>query len=153
SVAAYHLAFGQDGYLYIVGPSTSSHDTLWRVSPSGQAEPFFRGLGRPQGIAFDQQGGLLVAASYRGQRGVVRITPARVATVVVSGNNLVGLAFSPGPASDPPQPALILATTSALFHLPWSTPGVALPVSAPPARSFEPEPSQSQRPLPRGEKA
>src|SRR6202171_1125715 len=32
SIAAYHLAFGPDGYLYVSGPTTSSFDAVHRVS-------------------------------------------------------------------------------------------------------------------------
>src|ERR1700733_14159757 len=75
SIAAYHLAFGPDGYLYVTGPTTSSFDAVYRVSHDGHVELFYRGLGRPQGMAFDAKGNLYVAASLGGRRGVVRITP------------------------------------------------------------------------------
>ncbi|MGH9474011.1 MAG: SMP-30/gluconolactonase/LRE family protein [Terriglobales bacterium] len=120
SISAYHLAFGPDRHLYVTGPTTSSFDTVWRVSPHGAVEPFFRGLGRPQGLAFDGQGNLFIAASLRGRRGVVRITPGGEAELAISGYDLVGLSFAPGPA-------LILATGSALFHLDWPAPGLPLP--------------------------
>ena len=32
SIAAYHLAFGPDGYLYVTGPTTSSFDSVYRIS-------------------------------------------------------------------------------------------------------------------------
>src|SRR5438094_2327783 len=38
SIAAYHLAFGFDEYLYVSGPTTSSFDFISRVSPSGDAD-------------------------------------------------------------------------------------------------------------------
>jgi sugar lactone lactonase YvrE len=127
SVAAYHLAFGPDRELYVSGPSTSSYDTIWRVSPAGRVEPFFRGLGRPQGIAFDAAGSLYVVASYRGRRGVVRITAAGRAECVVSGNNLVGLAFAPRAGGGAHPAALILATHNSLYSLAWPVPGLPLP--------------------------
>ena len=34
SIAAYHLAFGFDEYLYVAGPTTSSFDSIYRISPS-----------------------------------------------------------------------------------------------------------------------
>src|SRR5437016_5770348 len=83
SIAAYHLAFGPDGYLYVTGPTTSSFDCLYRCSPAGEVETFYRGLGRPQGIAFDLAGNLYVAASVGGRRGVVRIDPDRNAQLFV----------------------------------------------------------------------
>ena len=44
SIAAYHLAFGPDDYLYVTGPTTSSFDCVHRVSPDGAVEIFYRGL-------------------------------------------------------------------------------------------------------------
>jgi hypothetical protein len=130
SVAAYHLAFGPDGFLYVSGPSISSYDSIWRVSPTGQAEPFFRGLGRPQGIAFDAVGRLYAVASYQGRRGVVRISPDGRAECVVSANNLVGLAFAPRVRGGAQPAALILATHNALYSLAWPVPGLPLPPAA-----------------------
>ncbi|MBC8166011.1 MAG: gluconolaconase, partial [Bryobacteraceae bacterium] len=69
SIAAYHLAFGPDGNLYTTGPTTSSFDSVYRVTPEGEVEIFYRGLGRPQGLAFDAEGRLYVAASLAGRRG------------------------------------------------------------------------------------
>jgi sugar lactone lactonase YvrE len=71
---------------------------------------FYRGLGRPQGLAFDVDGNLYVAASLRGQRGIVRITPSREASLALSGNNLVGLAFLEDGMA-------VLATKDALYHV------------------------------------
>ena len=68
SIAAYHLAFGPDDYLYVTGPTTSSFDCVHRVSPDGAVEIFYRGLGRPQGMAFDAEGRLYVAASLAGRQ-------------------------------------------------------------------------------------
>ncbi|HEX7296011.1 MAG TPA: IPT/TIG domain-containing protein, partial [Pyrinomonadaceae bacterium] len=79
SVSAYHLAFGPDEHLYVTGPSVTSFDCVWRIDRNGESHVFFKGLGRPQGLAFDVDGNLYVAASYRGRRGVVRITPSEEA--------------------------------------------------------------------------
>lgn len=112
SVAAYHLAFGPDDALYVSGPTVSSFDAVTRIDANGKSEIFFRGLGRPQGLAFDSEGNLYVAASLRGRRGIVRIPPGgRDAEVVVAGMNVVGLAFSA--AGD-----MIVATNEAVFTLP-----------------------------------
>ncbi|MBM3794601.1 MAG: gluconolaconase [Acidobacteria bacterium] len=111
SIAAYHFAFGPDGYLYVCGPTTSSYDAVQRISPAGEVEVFYRGLGRPQGLAFDADGRLYVAASLRGRRGIVRLSPdGQEAEMFVSGPNIVGLAFAPGGL-------LYIATTSALYRL------------------------------------
>src|SRR5215212_5174326 len=95
SVSAFHIAFGQDDSLYIAGPTVTSSDSIWRISPDGEMDVFFKGLGRPQGLAFDRDGNLYVAAAFRGRRGIVRISPdGRDARIVVAGVNLIGLAFS-----------------------------------------------------------
>ncbi|QQS46318.1 MAG: SMP-30/gluconolactonase/LRE family protein [Acidobacteriota bacterium] len=94
SVSAYHLAFGPDGDLYVTGPTVSSYESVMRVDKMGNVSRFYTGLGRPQGLAFDADGNLYLAASLRGHRGIVRITPdGSQAEVVVSGSTLVGLAF------------------------------------------------------------
>jgi len=119
SVSAYHLAFRGDGHLFVSGPTTSSFDSVYEIDPQGNASVFFRGLGRPQGIAFDAENNLYVAASLGGKRGVVCITPDKQAALVVSGSNLVGLAFAPGRS-------VILATNNAVHHLSWGIQGKAL---------------------------
>jgi sugar lactone lactonase YvrE len=119
SIAAYHLAFHPNGDLYVTGPTTSSFDRVFRVTQGGEVLVFFRGLGRPQGIAFDRDTNLYVAASYCGRRGIVRITPQGHADIVLSGNGIVGMALqSSGRA--------ILATTNALFTLDWEVRGLPL---------------------------
>lgn len=110
SMAAYHLAFGPDGYLYVSGPTTSSFDCVYRISEHGEVEVFYRGLGRPQGMAFDEEGNLYVAASIGGRRGVVRIEQDRNADLFLSGPGIVGVAFTP-------SRAMIVATTNALHRV------------------------------------
>jgi sugar lactone lactonase YvrE len=116
SVSAYHLAFSPEGELFVTGPTTSSYDAVYRVDSHGSVTVFYRGLGRPQGLAFDAEGNLYVAASLAGKRGIVKITPDRQASIAVSGNNLVGLAFAPGKSA-------VLATANALHHLVWGVQG------------------------------
>lgn len=132
SIAAYHLAFGPDGNLYVTGPSTSSHDSIWRITPEGVVSSFFEGLGRPQGLAFDIEGNLHVVASHGGRRGLIRISPQGQAECVVSGNSLVGVAFAPAVRGGPHAAALILAAHTSLFHVGWPVPGLPLPISAHP---------------------
>jgi hypothetical protein len=69
SVAAYHLAFAPDGLLYVSGPTTSSYDAVHVVDSHGTVEVFYRGLGRPQGIAFDAQGN---STHHPGQKSFAR---------------------------------------------------------------------------------
>lgn len=111
SVSAYHLAMGPDDVLYVTGPTVASFDSIVRVDRDGEVSVFFKGLGRPQGLAFDDDGNLLVTASLRGRRGIVRITPdGSTAEMFVAGMNLVGLAFSP--TGD-----LAIASTDAVYSL------------------------------------
>lgn len=118
SVSAYHLAFGPDDALYVTGPTVSSFDAIMRFDEDGQASTFYRGLGRPQGLAFDREGNLYVAASLRGRRGIVRIPPdGASAEIVVAGMNLVGLAFSA-------TGEMILATNEAVYSLPLGIQGL-----------------------------
>ena len=96
SIAAYHLAFGPDGYLYVTGPTTSSFDSVYRISHEGEVEVFYRGLGRPQGMAFDEEGRLYVAASHRRPQGRrAHLRRERDAELFLSGPGIVGLAFTP----------------------------------------------------------
>jgi sugar lactone lactonase YvrE len=111
SIAAYHLAFGPDGHLYVTSPTTSSFDQIFRVSPAGDVSCFYRGLGRPQGLTFDAQGNLYVAASLAGNRGVVRLAPdGENAELLISGQGIVGVAFTP-------HRSLVVATGDALAEL------------------------------------
>ncbi len=119
SVAAYHLAFGPGGDLFVTGPTTSSFDHVLRISPAGNVTSFYRGLGRPQGLAFDVNGNLYVAASLAGRRGVVRLTPEAKVELVVSGYDLVGLAFGR-------LGSMILATNGTLVDLPLGVEGLPL---------------------------
>ena len=110
SIAAYHLAFGPDRYLYVAGPTTSSFDSIYRVSHTGEVDVFYRGLGRPQGIAFDADNRLYVAASLGGRKGVVRFGMDRKPELFLSGPGIVGLAFTP-------SRSLVVATTNALYRV------------------------------------
>jgi sugar lactone lactonase YvrE len=96
SISAYHLSFGPGDTLYVTGPTTSSYDSIQRITPAGEVEIFYRGLGRPQGLDFDAEGNVFVAASLHGRKGIVRITPGGEASLFLTGPNIVGAAFAPG---------------------------------------------------------
>ena len=115
SVSAYHLAFGPHGDLFVTGPN----DRVYKVDPSGSVSTFYKGLGRPQGLAFDAEGNMYVAASLSGTRGIVKISPDGRASLEVAGQHLVGLVFAPGRS-------VVLATSSAVHHLLWNIPGLPL---------------------------
>jgi sugar lactone lactonase YvrE len=119
SLSAYHLAFAPTGDLYVSGPTTSSFDRVYKVSPAGEVTVFYRGLGRPQGLAFDRYGNLFIAASLHGKRGIVRITPQAEADLVLSGTNIVGLTLLPSHRA-------LITTNNALYTLDWDVEGIPL---------------------------
>jgi hypothetical protein len=124
SVAFYHLCFRADGVLMVTAPTTSSNQPIYAIDPHGTTTVFYRGLGRPQGMAFDTDGNLYVAASLHGHRGIVRIwnskeTNAPEAELTVAGNDLVGLCFlDDGCAA--------LATNTTIFHADLGIEGLPL---------------------------
>jgi DNA-binding beta-propeller fold protein YncE len=120
SVSAYHLAFGPDEYLYVTGPTASSNETIYRISPRGEVDGFFSGLGRPQGLAFDVAGNLYVAASLRGRRGIIKITPTGEASVFAAGRTFVGLVF------DDAGSMILASTQGEIYRLPGGVRGYLL---------------------------
>ena len=119
SVSAYHLTVDKGGTLFVTGPTLSSNDTIWAIDTHGDARPWYRGLGRPQGLALSRDGDVFVTACLHGRRGLVRVTPAGEATLVVSGTNLVGIAFSP-------LGSTILATNEAVYDVDLGVEGLNL---------------------------
>ncbi|HEY4054821.1 MAG TPA: IPT/TIG domain-containing protein [Terriglobales bacterium] len=119
SVSAYHLAFGPHGDLFVTGPTQSSFDAVHKVDPHGAVSVFYRGLGRPQGLAFDRDGNLYAAGSLGGKRGIVKITPQGNASLAVAGPGLVGLAFAAGRSA-------VFTTNTALHQLTWDVAGLPL---------------------------
>ena len=95
SVAAYHMVVNASGTLFVTAPSLSSNEAIWAIEPNGDTRAWFRGLGRPQGLALSVEGDVYVAACLHGRRGLVRITAAGDASLALAGTNLVGVAFSP----------------------------------------------------------
>lgn len=120
SVAAFHLAFGPDGDLYVSGPTVSSFESVMRIDAMGNVSKFYTGLGRPQGLAFDIGGNLYVAASLRGHRGIVRISPDGEKTeIVVAGSSLVGLAFDE-------TGNMIVVSTQRVYRIPMGIKGYSV---------------------------
>jgi hypothetical protein len=119
SISAYHLAVDAAGTLYVTGPTLSSNDAIWAIEPNGETRAWYRGLGRPQGLALSKEGDIYLAACLHGRRGLVRVTPQGEASLVLAGSNLVGLAFSP-------LGTTILATGEAVYDVDLGVEGLNL---------------------------
>lgn len=94
SVAAFHLAMGPDGWLYVTGPTLGTYDRVYRVSMTGQVESIDESFGRPQGLAFDADGTLHVVEALAGASGVYQLRSSGK-TLLIAGPRLVGVAFGP----------------------------------------------------------
>lgn len=93
SVAAFHLAFGKSGALYVAAPTFSTYDSLFRLDPDGTVTPLPYRFGRPQGLAVDASGTLFVVEALAGASGLYRIPDGGEPELYLSGPNLVGVAF------------------------------------------------------------
>ena len=119
SVSAYHLAVNPEGTLFVTAPTLSSNEAIWAIEPNGDTRVWYRGLGRPQGLALARNGDIYLAACLHGRHGLVRVTPHGEASLAVAGDNLVGLAFSP-------LGATILATNEAVYDVDLGVEGLNL---------------------------
>lgn len=120
SVSAFHMAFGPDDSLYISAPGLCSHDSVYRVDQEGNVERFFKGLGRPQGLAFDDDGNLYIAACLEGRHGVVKISfDGSSAGLLVAGRGIVGLCFTR-------SGEMIAATGEAVYSVDVGVEGILL---------------------------
>jgi sugar lactone lactonase YvrE len=119
SPAAYHLAVNAAGTVFVTAPSLSSNDAIWAIEPNGDTRAWYRGLGRPQGLALSKDGDVYLAACLHGRRGLVRVTAKGEASLVLAGTNLVGVAFSP-------LGTTILATSEAVYDVDLGVEGLSL---------------------------
>jgi sugar lactone lactonase YvrE len=113
SVAAFHLAFGPDGCLYVTAPTLSTHDAVYRVSPDRLVDVVYDGFGRPQGLAFDASGALYVTEALAGAAGLYRLDISgsdAVPELVVAAPALIGMAFDP-------RGGLVLASSDTVWRL------------------------------------
>jgi sugar lactone lactonase YvrE len=97
SVAAFHLAMGPDGNLYVSGPTLTARDHVYRVSLDGKVEVAWSNFGRPQGLAFGPDDALYIVEALSGASGLYRVELESTAPpqLVLSGAGLVGVAFDP----------------------------------------------------------
>lgn len=113
SAAAFHLALGPDGSLYVTGPTLASHDVVYRVTPAREVQVVCGGFGRPQGLAFDASGALFVADALAGGAGLYRVDVREAAPVpelVIAAPHLVGVAFDP-------QGGMVLASHDTIWRI------------------------------------
>jgi sugar lactone lactonase YvrE len=121
SVAAFHLAFGPDGCLYVAAPTLSTHDPIYRISPTRLVDVIADAFGRPQGLAFDAAGTLFVVDALAGDAGLYRLDvsqPAPVPELVVAAPALVGIALRP-------SGGVVLASNDTVWTLDLPTAGPA----------------------------
>jgi hypothetical protein len=93
SIAAFHLAIGPGGAVYVTAPTLSTYDSIYRVEPDGSISTLDATFGRPQGIAFDANGALFVVEALAGASGLYRLPSGGQPELVLAGLNLVGVAF------------------------------------------------------------
>ena len=101
SVAAFHLAIGPDGAVYLTAPTLSTYDSVFRIDLDGTVTTLDTGFGRPQGLAFETNGDALVVEALAGASGLHRLK-APVGNVgkirselILAGPGLVGVAVDP----------------------------------------------------------
>jgi sugar lactone lactonase YvrE len=101
SVAAFHLAIGPDGAVYLTAPTLSTYDSVFRIDLDGTVTTLDTGFGRPQGLAFEANGDALVVEALAGASGLYRLK-APVGNVgkirselILAGPGLVGVAVDP----------------------------------------------------------
>jgi sugar lactone lactonase YvrE len=97
SIAAFHLAFGPDEYLYATAPTLDTNDGVYRISPAGAVTAWSQSFGRPQGLAFDASGNLYVVDALAGSSALyrLRLDAPDSPEMLVCGGPLIGLAFDP----------------------------------------------------------
>jgi sugar lactone lactonase YvrE len=113
SVAAFHLAFGPDGCLYVAAPTFATHDPVYRIRPDRTVETVYDGFGRPQGLAFDANGALYVVEALAGAAGLYRLdvsTRTTTPELIVAAPALVGVTMDP-------RGGLILASNEVVWRL------------------------------------
>lgn len=114
SVAAFHLALAPDGTLAATAPTLGSRDAVYRIDRDGHVDTLSLRFGRPQGLAFDPNGVLYVTEALAGRSGLYRVSgfaaAADGAELILSGANLIGVAFDP-------QGGLAVTTADTVYRL------------------------------------
>jgi sugar lactone lactonase YvrE len=114
SVAAFHLAYGPDGCLYVTAPTLSTHDPVYRITSDRLVTVVTEDFGRPQGLAFDSTGALFVVDALAGAAGLYKLDvsgqSAPVPQLMLGAVSLIGVAFDPAGG-------LILASNDTIWKL------------------------------------
>lgn len=113
SIAAFHLAFAPDGMLHVSGPTLGSYDVIYRITPSGSVSTLDTRFGRPQGIAFDARGTLLVVEALANVSGLYRLPTRGSPELLVAGADLIGVALDP-------RGALIVCSSESAYRFTYS---------------------------------
>jgi sugar lactone lactonase YvrE len=97
SVAAFHLALSPQGELFVSGPTLSTYDHVYRIGPDGEVRSVLAAFGRPQGLAFSPDEGVLhVVDALAGRSGLYRLRDLDgEPELLVSGCGFIGVAFGP----------------------------------------------------------
>ena len=96
SVAAFHLAMGPDGDLFVTAPTLGARDTVYRIGRLGDVHPLAVSLGRPQGLAFAPGGALCVVEALAGASGLYRVPlDGGEPDLLLTAGALIGVAFGP----------------------------------------------------------
>jgi len=111
SVAAFHLALRKDGTLFVTAPTLASRDVLYEIDLHGTVLERPERFGRPQGMAFDLDGSLLVVEAMAGMSGLYRLADSGPPTQVLAGPGLVGVAVSP-------RGGLVVCSNDTAYRLP-----------------------------------
>ena len=99
SVAAFHLAFGPDGWLYVTAPTLASCDRVYRVIARKAASRCCTPASAARrGWPSTPPASLYVVEALAGASGVYRARRRQRARARRSGEGLVGLAFDPNGA-------------------------------------------------------
>jgi hypothetical protein len=97
SVAAFHLAFSPGGELFVSAPTLGSYDHIYRIGSDGVLRSLVTPFGRPQGLAFSPDDGVLhVVDALAGAGGLYRMPDLDgEPQLVASGSGFIGVAFGP----------------------------------------------------------
>jgi sugar lactone lactonase YvrE len=95
SMAAFHLASGPDGRLYVTAPTLGTYDSVYVVERTGSLRVLSADFGRPQGVAVDDRGDVYVVEALAGRAGLYRLRPGLARELVVAAPALVGVALDP----------------------------------------------------------